>query len=383
MLAAAVVLCGLGVLAPGRINAQGPDAGDTLIVHGFKYMGNASCAGAGCHAEVEAKVQSGQNIGDELNIWQGASGEDDGDAHMAAYDTLFSDDSKKIGAALKLDAVDQSPRCTVCHTTPAPVDQQGAQFKLADAIGCEACHGPSEKYLEPHAKAGWTNDQRGQLDTAGLRKAWGLIDTTDLGARAGMCVQCHLEIDKDLIDAGHPSLAFEMYSYSYYTSKNPDKFFAIHYDMPTGESIDARMWAVGQAAALASAKGQVAAWTAKGWDAADVQRMASLYEKGVVIAKAHFGADTVQGLTDANITSAGAAAAAQDLAALAGDAGTMEERWVIAQGVAALAASFFDADGKKVPDAWWDAYDEATDPDMLDNGDGYADAVQALADVAK
>ncbi len=35
-------------------------------------------------------------------------------------------------------------------------------------------------------------------------KERGLLDTSYLSVRAGLCVSCHMAIEKDMIDGGHP-----------------------------------------------------------------------------------------------------------------------------------------------------------------------------------
>src|ERR1051326_4573417 len=56
-----------------------------IIQAKFNYLGNASCAGSGCHSDDKPKVQSGKNIGDEANIWAAS------DPHHAAFKTLVTD----------------------------------------------------------------------------------------------------------------------------------------------------------------------------------------------------------------------------------------------------------------------------------------------------
>ena len=52
-----------------------------------------------------------------------------------------------------------------------------------------------------------------------------------------------------MLDAGHPALRFEMYAYNYYTFDG-DEGYVQHWEDAPGELIEARLWSVGQAAAL-------------------------------------------------------------------------------------------------------------------------------------
>lgn len=323
-----------------------------IIVPGLKYLGNASCAGAECHSADEAKEQTGQMIGDEANIWAEA------DPHALAYETLANEESKKIATTLKIDSAAQSTRCLSCHAIDAPPAQRGEKFALINAVGCESCHGPAEKWMEPHKKAGWTAEQRKAIGPDGLLKEYGLVDTSNLSVRAHTCVACHLQIDKDLIDAGHPPLEFELYAYNYYVSKKPDKEYRVHWGdgLEPPKFWDAKLWAAGQAAAHEASSAMVEQWKTKGWHTAEAQALADIYAGGLEIVKKHFGTDTAAGVTDAQLTPGKAAAAANELAALAPKAKDQIHRRIIAYGVAALTSSAYAEAGKELPENFWNSY---------------------------
>lgn len=361
------------VLSPPRSHAGIGDEVRPIIVPQLKYMGNASCGGGGCHSEPEPTEQSGQWIGDESTIWS------EGDPHAEAYKTLSNEASAAMAGKLGIADAAKSSRCTTCHAMDVPAAQHGDLFAIQDAVGCESCHGPAEKYLNPHVEAGWTIAKRKELGSDGLLKQFGLVDTSDLSVRATTCVVCHLQIDKDMIDAGHPPLEFELYAYNYYVSKK-GKQFAMHWIEPTGVQQDARLWAVGQAAALIASEKMLADWQAKGWDASSAKSLRDLYAAAVGVARTHFGADTPTGLKQAEYTPAKTAAAAKDLAALAPKASTAIERRIVAFGVSALGAATFDGRGVAVPDDFWAAYATATGGD---SGDAYTKAVADMARIAQ
>lgn len=350
-----------------------------ILIQNFKYVGNASCAGAECHTADKPKVQSGQLIGDEATIWA------EKDPHALAFETLSSDASKTIAEGLKIGAAGQSERCLICHSINAPPAQRGEKFALNNAVGCEACHGPAEKWLEPHKKAGWTAEQRKSIGAEGLLKEYGLVDTSNLSARAHTCVACHLRIDKDMVDAGHPPLEFEMYAYNYYVSKKPDKEYKVHW----GEGLeiprfwDAKLWAAGQAAAHEASAAQVEHWKGKGWDTGDAVALEKLYAAGLEIARKHFGVDDAKSVIAVELTPAKASAAAVELAGLAPQAKGPIQRRIVAYGVAALTSSAYAEAKKQLPDKFWESYyaalgakDEGAYKQAVEVMTGFAGAVK-------
>ncbi|MBL0921061.1 MAG: hypothetical protein IBJ10_02905 [Phycisphaerales bacterium] len=333
------------------------------------YLGNPTCTGAKCHSG-DPKMQGGQLIGDEFTIWT------DSDPHAKAFKTLSNAASKAIASKLSIESAASSARCLSCHAADVPAGQRGERWALDQAVSCEACHGPAEKYLEPHAKAGWTAGQRKSLDVKGMREAHGLLDTSNLGLRATMCTACHLQIDKDLVDAGHPELQFEMGWYNEYLW---NENYATHWTKPEGDPVSARLWAIGQMVSLDAARAQVESWRAKGWDASSAEGLVALYGKGAEVAKKHFGAGGVDALQTAAISAASAAAAAADLAGLAGSAANQQQREIVLFGVASLVFSCHDLNGTEPPDEFWDIYDGA----MSAEGAAFGAQVQALAAMAK
>lgn len=342
-----------------------------IVVPGLTYLGNASCSGSECHSAEKATEQTGQMIGDELNIWSQY------DPHAFAYETLQNDKSKQIAAKLSIEPT--SDRCIGCHAINPKQEMRGEQFDLAAGVNCEACHGPAEKWKDPHAKAGWTKQQMETIGAKGLLDQYGLVATANLSIRAHTCVACHLQIDKDLIDAGHPPLEFEMYAYNYYTSKKEGKQWYVHFDNPTGVMIDAKLWATGQAAAHEAAAAQVRSWQAKGWDTASAESLANIYKVGLDIAEKHFGAREAAKLDTAAYTPAKAAAAASDLARAAGEAKDKLQRRIVGFGVTALGASVFDGKGQQVPQEFWDQYFTATSGE---GGEAYQAALNKMAEIA-
>jgi len=351
------VVLAAATFSEGRdVEATAMQESPRLLVPGFTYMGNASCVS--CHDVEEPKQECGQEIGDEFTIWF------DNDPHAKSYTMLKEAESKAIAAKLGIPDASTSDRCLNCHALNAPEAQRGERFDIAEGNSCESCHGPAEKWLTDHEKECWTKSKREDpaVGTAGLLKEYGLIDTRNVAVRAQTCIACHLGIDKELLDAGHPSVQFEMYGYNYYAF---DKEFTPHWEDPVGELFDAKLWAVGQAAALAAVKGKS-------------DPLEPVYAAGVAVAKKHFGSDSAEGLAKAAYTAEKCAAAAADLAAAAGEAKSDMGRKIIGFGVTALGSAVFDAKKADVPDEFWDASDAATSGTEA----GFAEACKKMADIA-
>jgi hypothetical protein len=365
--AAGTFLAAPALLGGAPAGVEFVDTGGHWVVPGLVYEGDGSCSAAACHGSDEAKIQSGSKIGDEYTIFTAAG--EEGDPHARSWKTLASADSKAIAAKLKLESAQDSARCLVCHALEVPEPQRGKKYDITTGNSCESCHGPSQKWIEPHAKAGWTAGERSKLGTTGLLGTHGMLDTSDLALRAELCVACHLQIDKDLLDAGHPALRFEMYGYNAYFF---DKTYTPHWDEPKGKGITARQWAIGQSVALTAAKKQVGAWKAKGQDPAAADELVLIYQQGSDLAAKH--------LKGGDVTGAACAAAAADLAGLAEGAKTDLHRKVIAFGVMALCEAAHDLRSAEPAEEIWAAFDTAS---AGKSGADYVAAVKKIAGATK
>ena len=201
----------------------------------YSYMGASSCSASDCHGNSTArnKFRIGQN---EFYIWSQK------DRHAKAYEVLTAADAKIIARNLKIANPDQSARCLVCHAVPASPNRQGTLYDITDSVSCEACHGPAEKWLDPHYRPGFDPQKAASL---------GMYNTKDLVKRAEKCLECHAgtdgkEVTHELIGAGHPRLTFE---FDNYTHVMPP-----HWRPPQEKKdrdwLSARVWAIGQAAAF-------------------------------------------------------------------------------------------------------------------------------------
>ena len=264
----AVAVASLGLLAAilGPVSAaraadevkQQPSA--QLVALGFKFEGAAGCNNANCHGSASPKAAP-KPAGNEAITWS------EKDKHAEAYKTLTKDASTEIAKKLGLkEKPDASPLCTNCHTLAVPTNLQMAKFSVKEGVSCGACHGPYEKWAEPHNKEGGANDLRKKAGYATLEaetlpymtespqhqkllKEYGLFDTRPVLARAEKCTSCHLAIDPKLIEAGHPQPIFEL---AYYTLLEPP-----HWREPGG-FWGTKVWAAGQVVCLRDAMQQLA-----------------------------------------------------------------------------------------------------------------------------
>jgi hypothetical protein len=222
------------VMTPDVAHAQAKQDWGTL-----KYTGTASCAASNCHGSTKPKAEYpklNENI-----IWSTK------DHHAKGYATLTNEKLKsgvspsKIAKNLNIAKADTSDRCLVCHAVNVPANLRGPKFDITEGVGCDGCHGPAEKWLEPHAEKGWTHEKS---------VAAGMYDTKSFLLRTEKCVSCHLQIDADMVAAGHPDLqAFELATFS---ANMPPHW------RDKGTWVDGKAWATGQVVSLREAARQLA-----------------------------------------------------------------------------------------------------------------------------
>jgi hypothetical protein len=214
-----------------------------------KYLGAGSCASSNCHGATSAAAeQVRRTMGNEFAIWSAI------DKHAVAYKGLEKPRARRMGEILKIADVTADKRCTVCHVAGSP------EKTRSDGVACEACHGPAEQWLGTHT----------QPNSHAASVAKGMIDTKNLLVRAQTCLGCHLGaadtaggkvVDHELIAAGHPDLAFELDTFGWAQPA--------HYREPkpsAGNTLPrVRVWAVGQASALAEGMHLLAAHAANRW----------------------------------------------------------------------------------------------------------------------
>ena len=189
-----------------------------------RYLGAQSCSASSCHG----------GAGERRDQWiQWNSG----DVHRRSAATLTLARSAQIATAAGLaDPVHQS-RCTVCHAPFAgvPVAERLGELDRSEGVSCESCHAPAEGWVRSHTRTERDGFTYRDKIAAGLR------DLRNPYVRANTCVACHLNVDRDLLQAGHPELIFELDGQ---TLGEPR-----HWKEAAGFSAP-RAWWVGQAVAL-------------------------------------------------------------------------------------------------------------------------------------
>ena len=203
------------------------------------HQGVASCAGSTCHGRQEA---TGPRVRqNEVMTWSDPASLTG--VHARAWRVLNEPRAQAIGRRLGIAQVAASRECISCHGDPAPV--RGPKWQQSDGVGCEACHGGSERWLASHASV-----QASHADNV-ARGMWALNDPA---VRAGVCLDCHFGSNKPgqfafhrLMAAGHPRIAFEL---DLFTALQRHHDEDADYAARKGVAGGVRIWAVGQALAV-------------------------------------------------------------------------------------------------------------------------------------
>lgn len=201
------------------------------------HNGPKTCVGAPCHGHKSPQDEAVWL--NEGNIWRRE------DLHSRAYDVLLNKRSQRIAANLGLPVpAHEAKICLDCHSDNVAPEHRGEQFKLSEGIGCEACHGGSERWIKSHSSGSAHSDNL----------ARGMFPTDDPRERATLCLSCHFGdetrfVDHRLMGAGHPRQSFELHVFS--------QVMPAHYEIdddyrqrgkktPSGIQV----WGIGQAQAV-------------------------------------------------------------------------------------------------------------------------------------
>ena len=256
-----------------------------------KYLGASACDGAQCHGKPEARPEPPYLT--EYVSWSAMNGDVPYDRHSYAWKRLRGaaqgGDDRSPAIMQKLneiegtsDKAEQSERCLTCHGVAvhdygvgkqnpgAAVARhkslQGARYRNEEGVSCDGCHGPAEKWLKGHDKEGWAQAEWKKLGgkqggSQKLYDQYGIYYSKDLELWADQCVRCHLKIDTNMLDAGHPDLlAFELFGHNQQVPHWRAYSFAEGGDpsLPAaGAAHAAAEWAVGQAVCVRSAAEQL------------------------------------------------------------------------------------------------------------------------------
>jgi len=177
--------------------------------HGVK--GAASCATTSCHGGPKAGVSvETAPRGSEYPLWFEL------DPHAQSWKTISSEKSVQIMTKLgimragKIHDLAGYQNCLACHNTDKNIGRDQITPAIAEGVGCESCHGPSQRWYDRH--------YQGSTMDLNARNNLGLTDSKPLLQRAKICVTCHVgakdrDMNHDIIAAGHPALYFDMAVY--------------------------------------------------------------------------------------------------------------------------------------------------------------------------
>lgn len=191
-----------------------PDAfwGVGPLVHTFAIpRGAASCAATACHGGPSVAVAAADAVrGSEYPLFV------ESDPHSRSWRTLNSPLSIEILTKLGIlregtianSAAYQN--CLACHNTDRSLSPDRITPNIAEGVGCESCHGPSEAWYDSH--------YQGPQSVLASKSERGMVDTKPLLQRARTCTLCHVgaadrDMNHDIIAAGHPALYFDMAVY--------------------------------------------------------------------------------------------------------------------------------------------------------------------------
>jgi len=202
-----------------------------------KSMGVVNCANSLCHGSVQP-FKDANVLQNEYVTWSRV------DKHARAYKVLFNEQSARIARNLGLGNAAEAKVCLDCHAHNVPKAQRSERFKFDDGVSCEACHGPSERWLPKHVEDGAKH--AGNLEA-------GLFPTDDPTERARLCLSCHFGnadrfVTHRMMGAGHPRLSFELETF---TTVEP-AHFKIDSDWQKRKRLwdGVKVWAIGQALAV-------------------------------------------------------------------------------------------------------------------------------------
>jgi Cytochrome c554 and c-prime len=226
-------------LAAALLCASAAQAGGTPLPDESPRMslGVGSCASSSCHGAAQSWKDSNV-LQTEYHTWLRS------DKHARAYAVLLNERSREIAAKLGLkEPAHRSAVCLDCHAHNVPAARREKEFSLADGVGCEACHGPAERWIRRHVEPKATHE---------ANVADGLYPGAGVEQRARLCLSCHFGnarkfVSHRMMGAGHPRLSFELDTF---TRMGP-----VHYRIDEdwqrrkGGWDGVSSWAVGQAVA--------------------------------------------------------------------------------------------------------------------------------------
>ena len=158
----------LGLGLAHRSGSEGKGTAPGTPAAENKYIGADKCKS--CHGKPE--------IGDQYGHWKTME-------HSKAFETLASEEAKKIGAEKGIADPQKADQCVKCHVTAFGVPEAEIKkgFNVAHGVQCETCHGPGEQ----HMKARFTAAAGGDQAAAAKVPAGEIVSVPD----ETVCTKCH------------------------------------------------------------------------------------------------------------------------------------------------------------------------------------------------
>lgn len=201
-----------------------------------KTVGTVNCASSTCHGSI-AERSSTSVLQNEYTTWLRQ------DPHTQAYAVLNNAQSQRIAKNLNLpQPASRSKVCLDCHShNPAP-SLRGERFDASEGVGCEACHGPAEKWIKTHVEPNATHARN---------IANGLYPTDNPKAVATLCASCHVgdasrPITHQIMGAGHPRISLEVDTFM--ALEPPHWRIDADWTKRKGAYDEGKIWAMGQIA---------------------------------------------------------------------------------------------------------------------------------------
>jgi hypothetical protein len=236
----AFCLClGLALAAVAIALGSSPSTAQTAGANAAAHLGVASCSGSTCHGRQEGDGKVVRQ--DEIKLWQEESSA--GGVHSRALRLIDTARGRAIATRLGIGDPTSAQMCLGCHADPG--SNRGPRFQKSDAVGCEACHGGAQNWLQSHYAVGATHARNVSL---------GMVPLENPKVRANVCLDCHFGssdpgqfVNHRIMAAGHPRIAFELDLFSTLQQHHNED---ADYARRKGRTDNVRLWATGQAMAL-------------------------------------------------------------------------------------------------------------------------------------
>lgn len=203
------------------------------------HLGVASCSGSTCHGRQEGDGKVVRQ--DEIKLWQEESSA--GGTHSRALRLITGARGQAIANRLGIGDPGSAQMCLGCHIDNAA--NRGPRFQASDGVGCEACHGGAENWIQTHYTVGASHARN---------VAQGMVPLDNPKVRASVCLDCHFGsakpgqfVNHKIMAAGHPRISFELDLFSTLQQHHNED---ADYARRKGRTDDVRLWAVGQAMAI-------------------------------------------------------------------------------------------------------------------------------------